>query len=744
MCRHALALFGEGEEHIVSEHIRSIRIPVPFVAVLALVFFSSPAHSTDSSSGFDNDQITIGSYFSVNRVRELELSPDGRMIVYVTDVQSLHDNNLVREVRIRRTASRTDRPLPVEIQSGRNFQWMRGRNALAFLLENSGSTQIVTYDLDSEEIEQITRARHPVISFRLSPDGRSVSYVTQEISYQGDTLYHRMHNGEEGILVDINNLSVYDFVDPGSRRSDARQSISTLWLAALGGDSVQQIDTPGRVVDFHWSPESDLLAITYVDSEMTGFASFLRTSVGIYRIGENSFQVIAEADPPQHGQPGSSFSGGEWLSEGNRIFLRRVALSDLWIDPHFPQWAAIDLPASGSIADEQQIWHEIEMSTYSDQPGFITAGDDYFYIERTVEGVRRIDRVSPVGDVEPVELCPDLVGDTSLVRFSGDFETVVFVKQSLMRPPEIYVWRDAEGCQQLTNLNDELSNVDLPIAREITWDSADGTRAHGWLLVPDASMGSERPWPLITFVHGGPSRPMTNEFIGYFSIWPYPLEAYASHGMAVFIPNYRGTQSYGRQFADPAEIDGEPIQDIVTGIDYLIAQGIADQERLAISGHSHGAWLASLILSRTNMFRAASFAEGLSNKIAMYQLMRGELNRNVHDIVHGGSLYEVPEHYVELSADLHLEGVEAAILVEAGAQSLAIGMIGLAKAARHAGVPTEYIVYPQTGHGISVPSLQKESAERNLDWFLFWLLGEEDLSLEKARQYERWRFIVEH
>jgi hypothetical protein len=88
---------------------------------------------------------------------------------------------------------------------------------------------------------------------------------------------------------------------------------------------------------------------------------------------------------------------------------------------------------------------------------------------------------------------------------------------------------------------------------------------------------------------------------------------------------------------------------------------------------------------------------------------------------------------------MSFKGVHTASLWEAGAQSAALLMFGYPKAARHFGAPSEFIVYPKTGHNPNLPSVQRESANRNLDWFEFWLRGGERGAADKPEQYTRWK-----
>ena len=110
----------------------------------------------------------------------------------------------------------------------------------------------------------------------------------------------------------------------------------------------------------------------------------------------------------------------------------------------------------------------------------------------------------------------------------------------------------------------------------------------------------------------------------------------------------------------------------------------------------------------------------------MYELMSDDANREIHDALLGASLYDEPRRYLAESPDLQFAGLHTAALFEGGAQAAGLLMLGYPKAAARAGMPTKFIIYPQTGHTIALPALQREAAQRNLNWFEFWLLGRDD------------------
>ena len=686
---------------------------------------------------------TIDDYFKIKRITGLSLSFDGQMIAYAVESQSLEQNKTLHHIYISATTPGAKPDLVEEIQDARDMAWLPGGYELAFLSDRDRTTQVFSYNSRSKTVSQRTKDENRVAQFRFAPDGDSLAYITQDVSGAGRSLYERFQTEDKGVLVDSNSTNVFHFIDPGRTAQIALRQPGNLWLV-LAGEAPFQINLPGDVKDFHWSSDSGKLSITYIADDMPPeiFGMFRNTSVGIFDVGSRCFSVFATAVPPSNVRVGTFYAGGEWIPGENKILLRRVTEKDPWVSPGFPDWALVDLSATKKLEETKQVWRETEIYGSDGKPIFFPVSDTKIYTNKSVKAVRSLYQLKD-SNIMPTPFVRDLKGSSSLFQFSADFEQVAFVNESLTRPPEIYIWQEGQGSSQATSLNEALAQRIMPIAKEVTWKSVDGTIVHGWLLEPVGTGRGDKPWPTITYVHSGPGLVMPDEFAFYFRYWPYPLGVYALNGMAVFVPNYRGTRTFGREFADPDRFDGEPVDDIISGIERLVQRGIADPERLAVSGHSHGAWLGPLVVSRAKIFRAGSFAEGLGNFIVGYDLMSGRLNREVHDIISGATLYDDPARYIELSPELNFKGVEAAVLFEAGTRSLSIMMLGFPKAAQAAGMPSEYIIDPKTGHTITLPRLSKESATKNLDWFLFWLRGVEDPDPAKVEQYVRWREMRE-
>ena len=690
---------------------------------------------------------SVDDYMKLKRILHVALSPDGKMVAYVVQNGPTHEDfsqwlsneekRSVRSVDIQSVAPGKQAVAVDALADADALEWIAGSRELAFLSARNGVSQVFSYDTVTHEVRQRTQAPDPVLSFKFTKDGKSFAYVTQPVVPSKETLYSRFLNGDRGIVMNSNSLSVYDFVDPNN--PDIIAPARTTLHVMLHGEGPYAVAVPGQVGsrshDFHWSSDGKWLSVVFVgDDVAASLVGTSRSSVGLADVTARQFRTIAKAAEPTGERAGLRYLGGEWVPGRNRLLIRRVTETDAWVSPSYPDWALVDASASGVPTDPAQ-WHPT--STYGSSTIFTLKSDAQILVEKTHEGVHSLFDLSP-GSQARSQLVAGVDGGSKFVKFSDDFSTVAFVNESHSRPPELFVRQGAGKLRKLTSLNTDIASHVQFTWRDVSWKSSDGVLARGWLLEP-AGLG-KGPWPMITHVHGGPGFAVDNSFAPYFAIWPFPFEVLAGRGTAIFVPNYRGTHTYGRSYADPQRTDREPVEDVVTGVRELIAQGVADPRRLGITGQSHGAWLGPLVMTKEKIFRASSFAEGSSSQVLMYSLMPGDLNRQVHDPItgRGVSFWDDPTSYYEASPDVHFKGVRTASLWEAGAQSQAVLMFSYPKAARHFGAPTEFVVYPQTWHNPHRPSVLRESAERNLDWFEYWLKDVQHEDPVKAEQYRRW------
>jgi dipeptidyl aminopeptidase/acylaminoacyl peptidase len=700
-------------------------------AVLALA--CSPAHA-----------FVIDDYFGAHRVTDLTLSSDGKELVYVVAKGVMAaDDALERTVYLQSLAGNSQPTVVTGLSGAAKLRWIPSKRQLSFVCKQPKVAQLCSYDIATGKTAVLTDSTDAVEKYSFSADGNTLAYLSRRAAEPTTSLYRRLLNDEPGVVIDTDTLSVYDFVDPN--RATAQYPLpATLWIKDANG-RVSQVPVPGEPGGpggaFHWSSDGALLSVTYVSADLPKslLGIYSRTSLGVFERASGDFRIIGKATDPKGDEPSVMFRGGEWIPGAHRLLVLRAfeKESDPWVGKSFPDWTVMG--AREPLPPAPSAWHNVE--TYGSNTAFFPISDRRILQQTTYRGVDSLYQLVGNG-VERAPVVAGVDGGSSMFAFSADDKTVAFVSSSLTRLQEIYISKAGGRARQLTHLNDAISKRVSFTAREVTWKSDDGTLAQGWLLEPPASKFPSRPWPMLTHVHGGPGVAMPDSFGPYAALWTYPLEVLVSRGIAVFLPNYRGTKTFGRAFAQPSDNGKEPVEDILSGIQSLIDSGSADRTRLAISGHSHGGWLAPLAMakgqSRGLKFLAGSFAEGTTNKIMMYALMSGDLNRQVHDPLNGGSFFDAPERYLEDTPELAYRGLSTAVLFEAGATNLGIGMMTAPKATKHFGLPTEYIIYPRTGHNPFLTRIQREIAERNLDWFEFWMLGRVDPAPAKREQYQRW------
>lgn len=186
----------------------------------------------------------------------------------------------------------------------------------------------------------------------------------------------------------------------------------------------------------------------------------------------------------------------------------------------------------------------------------------------------------------------------------------VYTAGSAGSPAELVAGRfGSDRRQQLTALNENLlAHRDLGEVREMTFDSShDGRDIQAWVVLPP-DFDPARKYPLILEIHGGP-------FANYGPRFAAELQLFAAAGYVVLYINPRGSTSYGEEFANLIHHNypGEDYDDLMSGVEALLAQGYVDPEQLFVTGGSGGGTLTAWIVGKNDRFRAAVVAKPVIN-----------------------------------------------------------------------------------------------------------------------------------
>ena len=578
-----------------------------------------------------------------------------------------------------------------------------------------------------------------------------------------------------------------------SSRDDARE-VDQLWLLDRGGGEAQRMtDLPGGISEFAWSPDSRRLALTVSDpdpdSAATGADSakpktprpivlnrfqFKKDETGyldgrrdhlhlldlttrkteILTPGEYNEQspswspdgrsiafvskrrpefdrtnnwdlFVVEATPSSAPRQLTTFEGPdmdpEWVSRPpawspDGKFLAYVQGGPLKLIYYAGQKLAV-VPASGGPA--RVLTPTLDRNVLS--PAWSADGQSVLFLLED-------DRVTDVASV-PVSGGPvrrltggrRLVSDFSLGK-DGKLAVLVGTPAA---PAEVFAV-EGGNLRGLSRQNDPwLAAVRLAPVEEITFKSRDGTPIHGFLVRPlDYRTGTRVP--TVLRIHGGPVYQFSNEF-------DFLWQLLAAQGYAVVAANPRGSSGRGEKFstaiwADWGNKDG---QDVIAAVDYAIANGVADPERLGIGGWSYGGILTNQVIARDKRFKAAVSGAGQSNALAGYgtdQYVR-EYEAEL------GKPWTNPDAWMRVSYPFfHADRIVTPTLFLCGELDFNVPLLNseqMYQALKSLGRDTELVIYPGAYHDISKPSHQRDRMQRYLNWYSRYLKGPEARDLSR-------------
>ena len=274
--------------------------------------------------------------------------------------------------------------------------------------------------------------------------------------------------------------------------------------------------------------------------------------------------------------------------------------------------------------------------------------------------------------------------------------------------------------RQLTDPNPQVRGFQLGVQEEISWKSKDGTTVGGVLVKPVGYQPGQR-YPLIVAIHGGPASADVLSFNG-----GYGSQVWAGAGYVVLRPNYRGSTNYG--FKHRTDIVGNYMapgfDDIMAGVDHLIAQGIADPDRMGALGWSAGGHWSNWILTHTDRFKAISTGAGTSNWISMYA--QSDVQRNRQFYLGDKLPYDDFDAYWNQSPLKYIKNAKTPTMihvVEGDPRVPSPQSVELHMALKQLGVPTELYMYPGNTHGIPDPRNQLVKSVSEMAWMDYYVRG---------------------
>jgi dipeptidyl aminopeptidase/acylaminoacyl peptidase len=321
-----------------------------------------------------------------------------------------------------------------------------------------------------------------------------------------------------------------------------------------------------------------------------------------------------------------------------------------------------------------------------------------------------------------------------------DGEVVAAVVSRSDEPHNVRVGPAHGPFGRLTDTRPELRDIRWGTQERLSYRASDGLPLDGLLILPPGRSRHDGPFPLVTLVHGGPYGRYADQFMLHWA----PSGQWLAHaGYAVFLPNPRGGQGHGHDFA--ASVAGAVGQDewtdILTGIDLLIAEGVADPDRLGVGGWSHGGFMAAWAIGHTDRFAAAVMGAGVSD----WGMLAATGEWGVFETALGGSTgWEGagPHRHDQLSPISYASAIRTPVLIVHGADDTNVPLSQAEyfhRALRRFGVEHEYVVYPRENHSFRERNHQLDLLRRTRTWFDRWLMPPVEPDMTTNRQKKMFR-----
>ena len=690
-------------------------------------------------------------------------SPDGRWLLYTistpdwkeakrqTDIYLVSLEKGVASTRQMTFSKDKNESEPRWAKDGSFFIFSSNRDAPA---SSATQNQLYAMRTDGGEARKITDAKEGVSTFALSHDGKWLAYRSGKSGEE--QLYRLPVEGIDGATAEVltkqaagvgrwewapDDKRVY-FV--GAETSDADEKVrrekkftvdirnaetplASLWAIDLEPRKVTQLtkDATITVADFSISPDgrwvgfrgisADRYKRNVTEQNINGDPFLLEVSSGqAERLMKNN--EVAENGP--------SFSPDSRLiavaapddlekfsMKNDRIYLR-------------------------GVADRGGKWRKLGASYDGDvSVGFWSKDGNTIYFN---DGVRATTQCLAL-DVQK-DVVRQVTGEKAAVSVARDDDTgVILINYSDgATPPTMFTVSTVEALatrsawRQLTDANPQVREFALGEQEEITWKSKDGKMVGGVLVKPVGYKAGQR-YPLIVAIHGGPAGADVLRFNG-----GYGAQAYAGAGYAVLQPNYRGSTNYGEAFKTGIVGNYFPpgFDDIMSGVDFLIAQGIVDGERMGALGWSAGGHWSNWILTHTDRFKAISSGAGTSNWISMYA--QSDMQRNRQFYLGDKLPYDDFDAYWVQSPLKYIKSAKTPTMihvVEGDPRVPSPQSVELHMALKRLGVPTELFMYPGQSHGIPDARNQFVKSTAEMAWMDYYVRG-------KGAKFA-WRSVLE-
>ena len=624
-----------------------------------------------------------------------DIAPAGDAVVYSVEADDLARDESVSQIWL----------APWEGGEPRQLTWRGGSGAhtpkfgpdgaqVAFIAARDGKDgedALWLLPLAGGEARLLPGIEGSVEDFAWSPDGRYLALILgdpePELAKDAD--------GEDIPLPVV--IDRYRFKTDGVGYLGKERE--RLWLYELASGTAVRL-TRGDYDEYApaWSPDSS--RIVFASRRAEDQDRTADSNLYIARVDRPESEPVQLTSFAWADNPLDSGSYPAWSPDGTRIAYIRGG------DPALIWYAATELaviPAEGG----EPVVLTAGLDRNIVDPFWMADGASIGFILED-DGERQLASVPAGGGQVTVLLGGERALSSPSVSNNGH---LALLSTTPTMPNEIHAL-DSGELRRLTRHNDDwLADIDLATLSATSFTSKDGTRVHGFVMLPAGAKPGEK-LPTMLHPHGGPA----SQYDYTFDSWQ---QAFAGAGYAVLTPNPRGSTGRGTEYSNAIHSawGSVDVEDVLAAVDDAVARGIADPERLVIGGWSYGGMLTNYTIATDQRFKAAMSGAGIANVFAGYGTDQYILEYELEV----GTPWDNFEDWMRISFPFfENERIVTPTLFIVGDEDVNVPTLAseqMYQALKSRRIDTELVIYPGEDHSFVRPSFRIDRMKRWLAWY---------------------------
>jgi dipeptidyl aminopeptidase/acylaminoacyl peptidase len=681
---------------------------------------------------------TLAESLSRASIRSPAISPDARSVAYLQRETHWKENEFVWQLWLVNVATGKAVQLTRGKKSVGSLEWSPDGRWLAFLTEREAyvveplatvQKDIAAKDADKDKGEAaetpkpadrqvwlippdggeawaLSKSETNVEDFHWAKDGKSILFTASE-------------RPSKASKARTERYSAYDVVEKDYEQKQLWSVNTEAAIQVTAPQPARQLTfNPAlNINSFAISPDSARVAFSASGNPLLAFLKdehlYLLDLPGASAGPGNVSKIVALSGPDR--SPMFSVDGKQLAfvtSLGQRQFLyanSHIALVDI---------ASVLKKPATTPADVRDL-----TKNFDEDPQTLDWVPGGLYFGATQRMTARLLRL----DAATFQLRPVSTDDRLIINeasLTPDGGSIAFTADDAAHLTELYISSTkAFAPKKLTDLSAQVRDWKLGSVEVVSWKSKDGTLIEGVLHKP-ADYDAKRKYPLLVKIHGGPTGVSQPRFLP--NDYAYPVQAFLAKGALILEPNYRGSAGYGAAFRalNVRNLGVGDMWDVMSGVDFLIAKGIVDPDRLGAMGWSQGGYISAFLTTHTNRFKAISVGAGISDWATYY--VSTDITPFTPQYL-GATPWDDPQIYAKTSPITTIRQAKTPTLIQHGSADRRVPVpdaFELYRGLLDQHVDARLILYTGFGHGIDKPKSALALLQANLDWFNHFIWNE--------------------